>query len=109
MRPMTRERLAIIMGCEMKPCPKCGSWDIKAQTPIVSDVTEEDLNDPRKVIGKWARAHRDGPVMLKGPCYFMCFSCWHHGPPVDCKGRTSEDVGQDREVFTEMKRLWNEQ
>ena len=93
----------------MNACPACGSWDFRAQTPVDLDLSEEDLKDPRKALGKWARAKKEGHTPLRGPVFFMCFNCDHKGPAVNCSGRTAEDVGQDPAVFTEMKRLWNEQ
>ena len=88
-----------------RACPACGSWNLIAQTPI--DV-EIDITDARKALGQYARATKSGATPLKGPCYIMCFDCCHKGPAVDCSGRTSEDVGRDRAVFDEMKRLWFE-
>lgn len=92
-----------------KPCPKCGSWDIVAQTPIKVDIDDNDLKNPKKLIGKWAKeVNRTGGI-LAGPCYLMCKNCGHKGPSVNCEGRTSTDVGRDPIVFSEMKRLWREQ
>ena len=85
------------------PCPKCGSWNIKPQTPIDVDI---DITDARKALGQYARAIKGGATPLKGPCYIMCFDCRFTSPAVDCRGRTSEDVNQDPLVFSEMKRLW---
>uniref|UniRef100_A0A6M3LKY8 Putative restriction alleviation protein n=1 Tax=viral metagenome TaxID=1070528 RepID=A0A6M3LKY8_9ZZZZ len=92
-----------------KPCPKCGSWDIIPQTPIKIDITREDLVDPKKVLGKWAREIRLTGGILEGPCFIMCRNCGHKGPSVDCSGRTSEDVGKDPKVYSEIKKLWIEQ
>ena len=88
-----------------RACPACGSWNLKPQTPI--DV-EIDITDVRKALGQYARAVKTGATPLQGPCYIMCFDCFHKGPSVDCSGRTSEDVGCDKAVFDEMKRLWRE-
>jgi len=88
-----------------RACPACGSWNLKPQTPI--DV-EIDITDARKALGQYARAIKAGATPLKGPCYIMCFNCCYKGPAVDCSGRTSEDVGRDAAVFSEMKRLWRE-
>ena len=88
-----------------RACPACGSWNLKPQTPV--DV-EIDITDVRKALGQYARAIKAGATPLIGPCYIMCFDCFHKGPSVDCTGRTSEDVGRDKAVFDEMKRLWRE-
>ena len=85
------------------PCPECGSWDLIGQSPIDVDI---DVSDARKALGQYARAKKTGATPLKGPCFIMCKDCGHKGPAVDCAGRTSEDVGADPAVFTEMKRLW---
>ena len=89
-----------------RACPVCGSWNLKPQMPI--DVDMEDPTDPKAVLKAWVRATKSGHTPLKGPCYIMCFDCFHKGPSVDCTGRTSEDVSKDKDVFTEMKRLWAE-
>ena len=109
MKEYTEKRIKMIYNQDMNPCPVCGSWHFIAQTPIQLELDADDIENPRKAIGKWVAAHKDGPPMLKGPCFFMCFDCGHKGPAVDCSGRTSEEVGQDPVVWKEMKRLWNEQ
>lgn len=91
----------------MKPCPKCGGYNIKSQTPIEMHISGAD--SPRQVLGKWARTVKAGHTPLQGPVYIMCFDCLHKGPAMDCTGRTSEEVGQDKQVFKTIKRLWNEQ
>lgn len=106
---MTESRARMIYNQEMKPCPKCGSWNFRPQTPIQLELDADDINNPKRAIGKWVAAHKGGSPMLKGPCFFMCLDCDHKGPAVDCSGRTSEEVGQDPVVWKEMKRLWNEQ
>ena len=88
-----------------EPCPICNSWNIIPQTPI--DV-EIDITDARKALGQYARAKKNGATPLKGPCFIMCKDCGFKAPSVDCKGKTSEEVGQDQEIFAEMKRLWLE-
>ena len=85
------------------PCPECGSWDIIPQNPI--DV-EIDITDARKALGQYARAIKDGATPLKGPCFIMCKACGYKAEAVNCRGRTSEEVGQDKEVWAEMLRLW---
>ena len=88
-----------------RPCPKCGSWNIKPQMPI--DV-EIDITDARKALGQYARAIKAGATPLKGPCFIMCFDCGHKSPAVDCSGMTSEEVGRDKRVWSEMVKLWVE-
>jgi hypothetical protein len=88
-----------------RACPSCGSWNLKPQTPIDVDI---DITDAHKALGQYFRAIKAGATPLKGPCYIMCFDCLYKGPSVDCRGRTSEDVGRDKAVFAEMKRLWLE-
>ncbi len=100
-------RAAWIYGQPMQPCPKCGSYDMKPQTPIVMHLAGTER--PRQLLGKWARATKQGATPLDGPCYYQCWDCGHKGPAVDCTGRTSEDVRADRAVNAEMKRLWNSQ
>jgi hypothetical protein len=52
----SRETAKIIFRMEMEPCPVCGSYYLIAQTPIQMDVSDDDLKDPKKLLGKWARA-----------------------------------------------------
>lgn len=100
-------RAEFIFGQPMQPCPKCGSYNLRSQTPIVCDFDADDT--PRQTLGKWARATKEGATPLQGPVFVMCVDCRHRGPAVDCTGCTSEEVGQDPQVAAEMKRLWNEQ
>lgn len=100
-------RAAWVYGQPMNPCPKCGGYNMKPQTPIVMDVTGSE--SPQQLLGKYARATKAGATPLEGPCYYQCWDCWHKGPAVDCTGRTSEAVRADRAVNAEMKRLWNSQ
>ena len=93
----------------MKPCPKCGSYHIKHQTPIQMKEPVLATDSAKQIVGKWARAVRDGNNALEGPVFLMCFDCGHKGPAVDCTGRTAEDVGRDPIVAATVKRLWNEQ
>lgn len=107
----TKERAKFVYGQEMEPCPKCGSYDMKPQTPIKlnEEFSKKDLENPKKLLGQWARKKMTGEDWLEGPCYFMCFECGHKGPSVDCSGRTSTEIGQDRQVYAKMKELWNTQ
>jgi hypothetical protein len=110
MKKRTKERCALIFGEEMKSCPKCGSYELRTQTPIKLETEDADFTDPRRLIGKWAKAHKGGKSpMLEGHVFLMCFDCGHKGPAVDCTGRTSADVGKDKVVYAEIKRLWNDQ
>jgi len=93
----------------MQPCPKCGSFNFKFQTPIQMKETILATDTVRQMVGKWARAVKDGNTPLEAPVFIMCFDCGHKGPAMDCTGRTSEEVGQDRVVAATVKRLWNEQ
>ena len=99
------------MEQRMIACPKCGLWEIRPQTPLKhnKEYTAEDLKNPKKLLCEWARKHLDGEDWLEGPCFFMCFKCGHKGPAVDCSGRTSTEIGQDKEVYVKMKELWNTQ
>lgn len=100
----------MIFGQEMKSCPKCGSFDMMFQTPIKMDKEPILATDTAKqLVGKWARAIKDGYTPLEGPVYLMCRDCWHKGPAFDCTGRTSEEVGRDKNVADIVKKLWNEQ
>ena len=92
---MTERRCEIIFGQTMKPCPKCKSFNLKYQNPIKLDAPLPDEFDVAKLVGIWARQKKSGETPLEGPCYLMCFDCFHKGPAVDCSGRTSEDVSLD--------------
>jgi hypothetical protein len=80
---------------------------MKPQMPIQIELQGDETT--RQLIGKWARATASGETPLEGPVYFMCWTCFHKGPAVDCTGRTREDVGKDRALNAEIKRLWNSQ
>jgi hypothetical protein len=105
----TAARCRAIFGQEMIPCPKCGSYNIGWQTPIRMPDAIVKGDDARTVLRKYARAVKDGHTPLKGPVFLWCQDCLHKGPAMDCSGRTSEEVGQDRAVAAEVKRLWNSQ
>lgn len=101
------KRAEWVYGQPMKPCPKCGSYNMFPQMPIVLKTT--GVETVKQLIGKWAQATKTGSTPLQGPCYYACRDCLHKGPAVDCSGRTSEDCRADHELNTEMKRLWNTQ
>ena len=102
-----RRMAKIIFGQEMEPCPKCGSYNIGWQTPIISDITGDE--SPREMLRKYAIAVKAGRTPLLGPVYIHCRECSHRGPALDCTGRTAEDVGKDPVIAKEGKRLWNNQ
>lgn len=102
------ERCEFVFGQPMQPCPKCGSYRLTYQTPIKLAEPLPDKPDAKALLRAWARAHREGSPMLEGPVYIACQECWHHGPALDCSGRTSDDVSHDVAVASEVKRLWNE-
>lgn len=104
----TAKRAKIVFGEEMKPCPGCGSYHLGFQTPVRRKGSGEVL-DLRKQLAEYAKQRRDGTDLLEGPCYIWCWDCGHNGPPVDCSGRTSTDVGKDPVVAKEIRRLWNSQ
>ena len=103
------KRAAFIFAQPMQPCPKCGSYNFKYQTPIQMREPILATDTAKQMVGKWARAVQGGNTPLEGPVFIMCFDCGHKGPSVDCSGRTSEDVGRDKRVADEVKRRWNEQ
>lgn len=106
-----KRRCEFVFGQPMQPCPKCGAYDMFYSTPI--DVDFGGVTDLRKLVGKWAKAHKEGlhkgGTPLKGTSCMMCRKCGHCGPSVDVSGRTSEDVCSDPVVAAEVKRLWNSQ
>jgi len=98
-------RARFVFGQEMKACPKCGGYNIGFSTPI-------KLNGPlpdsaKGMLAAWAKARKGGATPLEGTCRIMCRSCGHLGPAVNVEGRTAEDVGRDKAVCAEVKRLWN--
>lgn len=101
------KRAAWVHGQPMAPCPKCGSYNMKAQMPIKLDAAGDET--AVQLVGKWAQATKAGATALEGPCYYVCWDCRHRGPAVDCSGRNSEDARRDSALNSEMKRLWNEQ
>ena len=101
------KRAQWVYGQPMAPCPICGSYNMKPQIPIQLERSGDET--AQQLLGKWARATRAGATPLEGTAFFMCWDCGHKGPAVDCAGRTREDVGQDRALNAEIKRLWNTQ
>ena len=75
--------------------------------PIALQTTDNETVP--QLVGKWARATKDGVTLLQGPAYYACWDCFHKGPAVDCTGRTSEECRADSALNAEMKRLWNSQ
>lgn len=109
MMPLTEGHAKLIYGDYMTPCSECGSWDFMPQTPIKIEEEIPKNFTPKQLLGIWARATKSGNTPLKGPCYFICKTCGHKGPAVDCSGLTSEFVRKDPKIYAEMKRLWNEE
>ena len=101
------KRAEWVYGQPMAPCPKCGSYKMHPQMPIQIDLEETDT--ALQVLGKYAKATKEGRTPLLGPAYYECRDCGHEGPAVDCTGRTSEEARLDVTLNKEMKRLWNEQ
>ena len=102
-----KRRCEFVFKQPMNPCPKCGAYDMFYSTPI--DLDLGGVTDVRKLLGRWAKAHKEGRTPLKGTSCMMCRKCGHCGPSVDVSSRTSEDVGSDPIVAAEVKRLWNSQ
>jgi len=105
-----RKRVQERQHKDMEPCPLCGGKDLSPQTPIQMDSEEIDFNDPdaaKKLLGLYVRTMKNTGGLLKGPVYFICKNCRFKGGEVDCTGRTSIDVGKDKEVYKKMKQEWN--
>lgn len=105
----TAARAKFVFACEMQPCPKCGSYHLGYSTPIQMKEPIAASDTAKQILGKWARAVRDGHTMLEGPVRIVCRACGHKGPAMDCTGRTSEEAGRDKAVADEVRRLWNSQ
>lgn len=108
----TAKRAAFVFGQPMKPCPKCGSYHFMHQTPIAMEEPILATDTAKSLLGKWARAQKgrlgeDTP--MKGTVFIMCLDCGHEGPTVACHGMTRGEVGRNRVIADEVKRLWNEQ
>jgi hypothetical protein len=102
-----RVRCAFRFGQTMKACPACGGFNLQYQTPIKMEEVITEKDTARSILGKYARATKAGATPLEGPAFIHCRDCRHKGPALDCTGRTSEDVGLDPVVASELKRLWN--
>jgi hypothetical protein len=96
-------RARFVFGQEMKACPKCGGYNIGFSTPINGPLPDS----AKGMLAAWAKARKGGATPLEGTCRIMCRSCGHLGPAVNVEGRTAEDVGRDKAVCAEVKRLWN--
>jgi hypothetical protein len=101
------KRAEWVYGQPMAPCPTCGSYNMAPRMPINMDVTGNETVP--QMLSKWAQATNSGATHLQGLAYYVCRDCGHHGPAVDCAGRTSEECRADRQLNAEMKRLWNTQ
>jgi hypothetical protein len=105
----TKEWAKFVFRQEMKPCPKCKSYNMWYQNPIkLKEKIPKDFT-AKQLLGIWARSIKEGKTPLEGPCYMSCRDCGHKGPSIDCSGRTSEDVGKDPIVAKKIKDLWNNQ
>lgn len=93
----------------MKPCPRCGGYNLIHQTPVKMMEPIVACDSPKQAVGKWAREMLRGDPQMEGPVFIMCRDCGHRGPAMDCAGMTRSEVGQSREVADTVKRLWNEQ
>ena len=100
-------RAAFIHGQRMDPCPKCGSYEMQPQIPVRLAISDQAT--PREVLATYVRSATAGPLVVEGPAYFQCGSCWHKGPSIDCTGRTSEDCRKDAKLYAQLKALWNGQ
>lgn len=110
MKPQhTADRAKFIFGQPMNPCPKCGSYNIGYSMPIKLDDGLPDPLSAKSLLSAWAKACKNGCTSLEGTCRIICRDCGHKGPSVDVTGRTAEDVGQDKTVADETKKLWNGQ
>lgn len=103
------KRAQFIFGMPMKPCPKCGGYNIRHQTPIQMKEPILAGDTARQIVGKWARAVRDGDNFVAALEAHHEHRTLKQGPAMDCTGRTAEDVGRDPVVASTVKRLWNEQ
>lgn len=108
-RRYTAEMARFVFREAMIPCPKCGGCHLGYSTPIRMKEPITASDGARQILGKWARSVKDGHTMLEGPVRIVCRDCHHKGPPMDCAGRTSEEVGKDKAVAAEVRRLWNSQ
>lgn len=103
------KRAEFVFGQPMKPCPKCGSYRMMYQTPIVMKEPIVGTDTAQQMVGKWARAVKDGNEVMEKDVFIMCRDCGHRAPGVDCAGRLRSEVGRDGALSAEVKRLWNEQ
>ena len=101
------KRCAWVFGQPMKACPRCGGYKLGYQTPVRQMEPLREGESVKSIVGKWARAVKAGNNALEGPVFVWCQACFHKGPALDCTGRTAEDVGRDKVVADEVKRLWN--
>lgn len=103
----TAETAEFIFGQKMRACPQCGGFHIGYSTPIKLDGPLPE--DAKGMLRAWAKARKPEGTQLQGTARIMCRDCGHLGPAMDVSGRTAEDVGKDKAVAAEVKRLWNEQ
>jgi len=100
-----------VFGQPMKPCPKCGSYNMAYQMPIkvpaaeIEKMAQLSLQEAMSIA--FALSKDSGEI--EGPVYLRCMNCYHRGPAVDCTGRDAHDVKLDPLINKEVKRLWNNQ
>lgn len=98
-------RARFVFGQEMKACPNCVGYNIGISTPIKLIGSLPD--SAKGMLAAWAKARKGGATPLEGTCRIICRSCGHLGPAVNVENRTAEDVARDKDVYEEIKRLWN--
>ena len=57
----TAQRAKFRFGQPMNPCPKCGGYNLGTKVPI--RIGHDENDDARALLRKWAKAHREGPVL----------------------------------------------
>ena len=72
-------RAAWVYGQPMSPCPSCGSYNMKPQTPIQMELTGAET--PAQLVGKWARATKAGATPLQGRCTLRAGTAATKGHP----------------------------
>ena len=102
----TAQHAEFVFKQPMNHCPKCGGYNLAYRVPIRIEHDEND--DARALLRKWAKAHREGPV-LEGIAYIVCQECFHRGPCFDCSHMSYDEVMKSHDVAKEVKRLWNSQ
>ena len=81
---ITKEQAEWIHKFPIKPCCKCGSYNIRTRTPCISFE------------------------VLEGPVWMYCFDCKHKSPEIDCRGMSYNAVVRSEKFATKLKQSWNE-